>query len=336
MLSARVGWMALGLILIVLVGWPVLAMLLYAARHAGPVGAGSLLDAALVSSAGRPFGLALATFRVTAGALMLALAGGTVLAFLLFRTDLWGGRAVLALVLLTLFVPLPLHALAWLNALGNVGRAQAIGGRPLLTGWPGAAVIHALAVLPWVVLLYGVGVRAVERELEEAAWLDRPAWRVALRVTWRRALGALAAAALVAAVLTAGDMTVTDLLQVRTYAEESYVQSQLGEGPAAAAKVALPPLIVLGGLIALGVRVLLRIDPERVATVAAQPRIWRLGAWRRPLGLLVMVIAGGLLAVPLYGLICAPAGWEARRRADNRRAGACTVWPGRSSAPGPI
>ena len=44
------------------------------------------------------------------------------------------------------------------------------------------------------------------------------------------------------AVLTAGDMTVTDLLSVRTYAEEAYLQYTLGRGPGAAALVALPPI----------------------------------------------------------------------------------------------
>ncbi len=80
-------------------------------------------------------------------------------------------------------------------------------------------------------------------------------------MTLRRAVGAVAGAALAVAVLTAGDMTVTDLLQVRTYAEEVYLQSQLGAGPGAAL-VALPPLVVLGPLLFLATRALLRADPR--------------------------------------------------------------------------
>ena len=68
------------------------------------------------------------------------------------------------------------------------------------------------------------------------SWRSRRCWTTGrsaclLRVTLRRALGAIAAAALAVAVLTAGDMTVTDLLQVRTYAEEAYLQYSLGRGP---------------------------------------------------------------------------------------------------------
>ena len=66
---------------------------------------------------------------------------------------------------------------------------------------------------------------------------DLPAWRVVAQVTFRRALGAVLGGVLAVAVLAASDMTVTDLLQVRTYAEEAYLQYSLGNGPAAAATV---------------------------------------------------------------------------------------------------
>ena len=205
------------------------------------------------------------------------------------------------------FVPMPLLATAWLGALGNAGRASAFGTGPILSGWAGAAFVHAMAALPWVVLLAGVGLRAVEPELEEAALLDMPAWRVLSGVTLRRSVGALAAAALAVAVLTAGDMTVTDLLQVRTYAEEAYLRYSLGDDPGAAA-VALPPLVVFGGLILLAARGLLRIDPAKLASKAARARTWRLGRWRVPLGLAVAATAGGLVLLPIYSLVMGGSG----------------------------
>ena len=120
-------------------------------------------------------------------------------------------------------------------------------------------------------------------------------------MTLRRSLGAIAAAALAVAVLTAGDMTVTDLLSVRTYAEEAYPQYQAGNGPGAAA-VALPPLVVLGALILLGARALLRADPARVLSALGP--------------------AAGLAAGPLAG--------PGRAGGRRRRPGAS--WPCRSSA----
>jgi iron(III) transport system permease protein len=314
-------WIAAGA-LIALLGWPSVATIIQALRATGPVAAGTLLDpVAMTGQAARPLGLAFETLRVVAATEAIALPTGVLLALFLFRTNLWGRDALLALVLLALFVPLPLHATAWLGAIGNVGRSQAIGSTPLLVGWSGAAFVHAMAALPWVVLLAGVGLRSVEPELEESALLDLPAWRVALVVSLRRSVGAIAGAALAVAVLTAGDMTVTDLLQVRTYAEEAYIQSQLGEGPTAAAKVALPPLCVLGTAIWIAARALLRADPARIVSRAVHPRTWRLAASRVPLGVAAWCIAGGAMLVPIYGL-----GWRAGRVAGSAAAGLPPHW----------
>jgi iron(III) transport system permease protein len=178
-----------------------------------------------------------------------------------------------------------------------------------------------MAAVPWVVLLAGVGLRTVEPELEEAALIDMPAWRVLATVTLRRGVGAIAAAALAVAVLTAGDMTVTDLLMVRTYAEEAYYQYQFGKGPGAAAAVALPPLAVLGGLIVLAAWGLLRADPARLASAAFRAKVWRLGRWRVPLGLAVVIIAGNLVALPLYSLV-----WRAGRVGGAAAAGVGPRW----------
>ncbi len=121
---------------------------------------------------------------------------------------------------------------------------------------------------------------AVEPELEESALLDAPPWRVLVRVTLRRAIGAIAAAALAVAVLTAGDMTVTDLLQVRTYAEEAFLQYTLGRGPGEAAFVTLPPLLLLGILILLAGQGLSQVDPARLVSSFARSRVWSLRRWR--------------------------------------------------------
>jgi iron(III) transport system permease protein len=312
--------LVLAIALVILVGGPALATVLRA-THLGPArncpwespeeppidpdrGSAMVDPGAAIST---PMGPAWGTIRLVAGSTALALPLGVVLAFLLFRTDIWGRKALLALVLLVLFVPTPLHATAWLGSFGNQGRSQALGSSPILVGLPGAAFVHAMASLPWVVLLVGVGLRTVEPELEESALMDLPAWRVALQMTLRRALGAIAAAALAVAVLTAGDMTVTDLLQVRTYAEECYLQIQVN-GFSAAAGVAVAPTLVLGVLILGAARALLRSDPSRLASADIRPKLWRLGAWRMPLGLLAWATLGNILALPIYGLV-----WRAGR-----------------------
>ncbi|HMB02853.1 MAG TPA: ABC transporter permease subunit, partial [Isosphaeraceae bacterium] len=296
---------ALAAALIAVLGWPALATVIEAARGAEEERRGGRLAAGEADNwrVPRPLVLAGRSAEVVGMALAIALPVGVPLALILFRTDAWGRRAVLGVLALAAFVPMPLHATAWLGAFGNAGRAQAFGLGPVLVGRLGAAVVHALAMIPWIVLLAGVGLRTVEPELEESALLDLPAWRVLGRVTLRRSLGTLAGAALAVAVLTAGDMTVTDLLQVRTYAEEAYVRFQLGQGPGAVAAVTVPPLLVFGMLLALTARGLLRADPARLASAAARGRVWRLGRRRVPLGGLVAATAAGLVAPPLCGLV---------------------------------
>jgi iron(III) transport system permease protein len=65
----------------------------------------------------------------------------------------------------------------------------------------------------------------------------------------------------------------------------------------------LPSLVVLGALILLAARGLLRNDPAKLASKAARARTWKLGRWRVPLGLAVAATAGGLVLLPTYSLV---------------------------------
>ena len=268
----------------------------------------------------RPIGLGRTTIELVGLVELIAVPIGVALAFALYRTDAFGVRYLIALLILDAFIPTPLHATAWLGAFGNVGRAQAIGSSPILTGLGGAAIVHATAAIPWIVVIAGLGFRAVERELEELALLDRPGLSVVFAITLRRNVAALAAATLAVTVLVAGDMTVTDLLSIRTYAEESYLQYQMGNDAAATA-VSLPPLLCLGILIFWGGRRVLAAEPERLPSVNRSARTWRLGAWRAPIGLISSFVVLFLTAVPIGTL-----GWRAGRVGGLAAAGIAPYW----------
>src|SRR5262245_13044866 len=100
---------------------------------------------------GRLLSLSLNTLLLAGGTVLLTLPAGTLLAVLLQRTDLPGGRLLEALLLVPLFVPLPLLVAGWEMVLSNAGLG--------LTGMVAAIVLHSFAALPWVVLLVGVGLR---------------------------------------------------------------------------------------------------------------------------------------------------------------------------------
>jgi iron(III) transport system permease protein len=233
----------------------------------------------------------------------VALTLGAPLAFLLLRTDVFARRpATLALVAL-LFTPLYLLAAAWQAGWGVQGwYSLAAGGPALLRGWRGAIAIQALAAVPWVVFIVGVGLRFAEAELEEEALLDATPGQVFRRVTLRRAADALVTAFLWVFVTAAGEMTVTDLFLIRTYAEEVYTRFALGDAPEMAAWGVAPSMASMTCAIALGLFVVGRLIPaDRHATSRPAGR-FQLKQWRPAATLVSQLAVGLLLLVPVVSL----------------------------------
>ncbi|QDV37955.1 ABC transporter permease [Tautonia plasticadhaerens] len=321
--AGRAGRGLTGLGLVLVLYWPILATALQAARGDRAVASGfALIDASAFSrEASIVSGPAFETIRLAGLAASGALAVGLPMAVLLWRTDLPGRGVLLGLMAMAAFVPMPLYAAGWLGGFGNAGYRQVFGEDPMLVGWAGATFVHAASGVPWVVLLSGVGLRGVAPELEESALLDLPAWRVLIGVTLRGALGAVLGAAMLVLVLTSGDMTITDFLLVRSYAEEAYVQYGLGRPPAAVALVAAPPTLAIGLVLLLGSRVVLRVDPARVASPGDRRAPWGLGRWRWPASAAAWIWAALLLGLPVYAMA-----WRAGRVGGDAASGAPPGW----------
>ena len=100
--------------------------------------------------------------------------------------------------------------------------------QPWLAGWRAAIWVHGLAAVPWVVLIVGAGLRAVEAEIEEDAATCASPLKVLWHVSIRRAAPAIAVAAVWIATIVMTEISVTDFFQVRTFAEEVYTQAALG------------------------------------------------------------------------------------------------------------
>jgi iron(III) transport system permease protein len=285
------------------------------------------------TEAPRLFSLARNTFLLLAGTLTIAMPLGIAAAVLFYRTDLPGRSLWRVLTLLTLFVPLPLFTSGWQAALGSGGwlplpawsgggtGVSPVGGTgvsPVVISWTpwgqgiGSAIwIHAVAALPWVILIVGQGLSWVERELEEDAWLLMPSWRVLLRVTLPRAGASIAAAALWVSLQTSTEITVTDVMQIRTFAEEVYTQIVGGpdaeEAVARAVAATLPLVIVTALVVGILARWWERHLPPR-ATLLGSPLLFPLGCRRWPLAVLTAILVVLLLALPLASLL-----WRAGR-----------------------
>jgi len=243
------------------------------------------------------------TLLLSGATCALSVPVGTLLAWLFFRSDLPGRKIGLAVVVGMIFVPLYLQAAAWQAGFGLQGWfTLALHGPALLDGWRGAIWIHTLAAVPWVTAIVGVGMRRVERELEEQALLDGTARQVFFRVTLRNSLPVVGLAALWVFVITAGEMTVTDLFLIRTYAEEVYTQIAVAQMPG------VPPPSVLGGialtavLIVAGWNLAVGFAPRRRPLSVQRPFFYPLGGWKWiwaiALGIFLLLLVG----VPLGSL----------------------------------
>jgi iron(III) transport system permease protein len=249
--------------------------------------------------------LALNTLALAGAVCAVSVPLGTLLAWLLVRTDLLGRRLWLALLGLMLFVPLFLQAAAWQAGFGLQGWYTLAGfGLAPLDGWSGAIWIHAMAALPWVVLIVGFGLANVERELEESALLDASPRQVFWHVTLRAALPAVGVATLWTALTVAGEMTVTDLFGIRTYAEEVYTQmAGLGQEPDDAVLQLLPGMVLTAGLVMAGMLICRGMAPgKRSLSLQQAGWVFRLGAWRLPASIAMAALFALLIGLPLGNL----------------------------------
>jgi iron(III) transport system permease protein len=147
----------------------------------------------------------------------------------------------------------------------------------------------------------------VEPELEEDALMRMPAWRVFWKVTLPRAKLSIAAAGLWLALQVGGEITITDMMQVRTFAEEIYTQSAVISSAEAyplarVSALALPQTVLLAVLALWAVHRWDRTLPPR-ESMASGRRLFHLGKVRWG----VTLAAGGLILLfagtPLASLV---------------------------------
>ena len=267
----------------------------------------------------RVAGIALHTLRLSLSSAAIAVPLGTLAAVLLVKTNAPLRGWMLAAFAVLLFVPLYLHAAAWQAALGVGGwlTVDPVEGlaKPWLDGWTGAIWIHAMAAVPWVVCIVAAALARVPAELEEAASLSVPAWRVVWSITLPTVLPAIAVATLWTMVSIAAEMTVTDFFQIRTFAEEVYTSAAAGgfqtnnpeadyapwsPGPLNVALVAgVGLLTVLTTAALIPVVELLKVHDD----VAERTWQWQLGGARWLAAAIPALVLGLVAVLPLASLV---------------------------------
>ena len=260
-----------------------------------------------LTTSSRERGLALNTLWLAVGTCAISLPIGMLLAVLIARCDIAGRKLLGLLVAVMLFMPLYVQNAAWQAGFGQQGWWELLfsrlGAAPPLDHWRGAIWIHAMAAVPWVVLIVGVALRNVEPELEEAALVEGSQWRVLWRVTLRRSVAAMIAAALWISVAVAGEITVTDMWQLRTYAEEVYIGFALGDTLEEVTLHVLPGLILVGWLAFAALLALTQFTPRDARPHPRPPMLFGLGRWRWPLTFVAFAIVLIVAGVPLGNLL---------------------------------
>ncbi|MEW6358597.1 MAG: hypothetical protein AB1696_19840 [Planctomycetota bacterium] len=255
--------------------------------------------AAAFSDPARTIALLRNSLAVTGVALLVAMAIGVPIGFLAFRTDLPMRRGIIAGTVVAACLPLYIVAAGWMAVFGQ---------RFWLYSPAGAGWIMGAAHAPLVLLITGVCAVTVDPVLEEQAAVDADPWTVFRRVTLPLQAWAVAAAGMVVLVFCMSLITVTDILMVRTFAEEALTQFQLSAEPWRAAAVSLPVVALVSVLIVGSVLALRRHGEGTTAGAGRRPMVFRLGRWRSACFTMVLLTAGAILLVPLAFLLYATSG----------------------------
>ena len=233
------------------------------------------------------------TAVVSGIASLLALSVGLVLAVSIFRTNMVGKTFAKASLLLLLCLPTYATGSALLWSVGfSTYRESAVV----------AGVLYGLMLTPLAALILGVGLNQVDSTCEDQALLECGTAKVLWFVSLPLIRWSLCVAALLVVFISATDYYITDMLQVRTFAEEIYTQYALQGAAAMPILLSIPPLLVFAILYALA----FRYRPDRRALRAkdcTNSRPFYLGAWR---GVVSLVVVGAILlfaAIPFASTV---------------------------------
>ncbi len=228
------------------------------------------------------------TVIVTGTAIILSMLIGTTLGLLLFRTNVAAHRLTLALLLLAACLPTYVVAIGLLALIA----AYDLGNSPWVCG-----VLYGLTYTPLATLVLGSVFRSADPTFEDLARLDAHWPRVLRCVTLPQALWGHSVVALLVFWLVATDYTFTDLLIVRTFAEEVYTQFRLDYRRVAPVLTGVPVFLALtAALLAAQFRFRF-VGEQTLETLANPPRMLPLGHTRYWLGLLLATAAIGPLIV---------------------------------------
>jgi iron(III) transport system permease protein len=164
--------------------------------------------------------------------LAMVLPWATLVALVMMRTHLPGRRIMGMLLFAAMAIPVYVQAGAWNSMFGQFGWWTLTQVGAAQNGWSGPlaiVVIQSAYAYPWVVICLCFGLSRIDRQAEEAAWMDVGIRRTLLGVTFPLLIPYILFGMLIVLVLLSTDMTVTNLYRFETVTERFYQQASAGE-----------------------------------------------------------------------------------------------------------
>ena len=198
---------------------------------------------------------------LAAGASSVALILGLPFALLCQKTDLRGRTFFGLAYLVPLLIPPYMQAIVWSHLLAKNGSLNALlmaalglSEAPLNAhSLPGAIFVLGLAYFPFVTLLTVSGLKSTDSRYEEAALLQQGTWRTLTRITLPLILPHIIAGTLFVFIFSIIDFGVPDILRVKVYPIEIFIQFSALYNERAAVVLGLPLLLITTVLIVLQV-----------------------------------------------------------------------------------
>jgi iron(III) transport system permease protein len=196
----------------------------------------------------RQLGLIKNSFGLSFGATFLSLVIGVPLALFSTKTNLWGRKLLGIAYLIPILIPPYMHAIVWAHLLSKNGlinqcMAQLFSLRETpfdIYGLPGGIFVMTLAYFPFVTLLTASGLRSIDRRMEEVSLLHHGPWKTMKGVTLPLVAPHILCGALFVFIFSVINFGVPDILRLRVYPLEIFIQFSAYYNEKAAMSLSLP------------------------------------------------------------------------------------------------
>jgi len=184
----------------------------------------------------RHINLAWNSLALGAGTTVLSLTIGVPFAFLISRTNLWCRRIFKVIYFIPILIPPYIHAIVWSSLSVHLKHLLSVN----IHSVGGAIFVLSLAYFPFVTLLTQSGLKTIDRNLEEASLLCHGRYKTLKQITFPLIVPHIFSGAVFVFIFSIIDFGVPDILRVRVYPVEIFIQFSAFYNEKAAMILSLP------------------------------------------------------------------------------------------------